>query len=75
MFAGTRLLTGEARVRVVYTGGETLYGEIVRSAIHGTHEVTPLQAAIGKLVKSSSSRPSSSAWRLGRCVSIRDTAG
>jgi P-type Ca2+ transporter type 2C len=51
VFAGTRLLTGEARVRVVYTGGETLYGEIVRSAIHGTHEVTPLQAAIGKLVK------------------------
>ena len=51
VFAGTRLLTGEARVRVVYTGGETLYGEIVRSAIHGTHEVTPLQAAIGRLVK------------------------
>lgn len=51
VFAGTRLLTGEARVRVAYTGGETLYGEIVRSAIHGTHEVTPLQAAIGRLVK------------------------
>ena len=51
VFAGTRLLTGEARVRVAYTGGETLYGEIVRSAIQGTHEVTPLQAAIGRLVK------------------------
>ena len=51
VFAGTRLLTGEARVRVAYTGGETVYGEIVRSAIHGTHEVTPLQAAIGRLVK------------------------
>jgi Ca2+-transporting ATPase len=51
VFAGTRLLTGEARVRVAYTGGETLYGEIVRSAIQGTHEVTPLQAAIARLVK------------------------
>lgn len=51
VFAGTRLLTGEARVRVAYTGGETIYGEIVRSAIGGTHEVTPLQAAIGRLVK------------------------
>jgi len=51
VFAGTRLLTGEARVRIAYTGGETVYGEIVRSAIHGTHEVTPLQAAIGRLVK------------------------
>lgn len=49
--AGTRLLTGEARVRIVYTGGETLYGEIVRSATQGTHGITPLQAAIGKLVK------------------------
>ncbi len=50
-FAGTRLLTGEARVRIASTGGETVYGEIVRSAIQGTHEVTPLQAAIGRLVK------------------------
>ena len=25
-FAGTRLLTGQARLRVVFTGGETLYG-------------------------------------------------
>jgi Ca2+-transporting ATPase len=51
VFAGTRLLTGEARVRVAYTGGETLYGEIVRSATQGTHGITPLQAAIGRLVK------------------------
>ena len=51
VFAGTRLLTGEARVRVAYTGVETVYGEIVRSAIHGTHEVTPLQAAIGRLMR------------------------
>ena len=48
--AGTRLLTGEARLRVVFTGGETLYGEIVRSAREGQHERTPLQTAIGALV-------------------------
>ncbi|MCI0429976.1 MAG: HAD-IC family P-type ATPase [Rhodospirillales bacterium] len=48
--AGTRLLTGQAHVRVVFTGGETLYGEIVRSARAGHHERTPLQTAIGALV-------------------------
>ncbi len=48
--AGTRLLTGEARLRLVFTGGETLYGEIVRSAREGQHERTPLQHAIGALV-------------------------
>jgi Ca2+-transporting ATPase len=48
--AGTRLLTGEARLRVVFTGGETLYGEIVRLAREGQHERTPLQNAIGALV-------------------------
>ncbi len=49
-FAGTRLLTGSAELRVVYTGGETLYGEIVRSAVHGAHARTPLQQAIANLV-------------------------
>ncbi|HJW80638.1 MAG TPA: cation-transporting P-type ATPase [Acidiferrobacterales bacterium] len=49
-FAGTRLLTGEAMVRIVYTGGETLYGEIVRSATRGAHARTPLQSAVGNLV-------------------------
>jgi Ca2+-transporting ATPase len=49
-FAGTRLLTGEAWLRIVYTGGETLYGEIVRSATRGTHARTPLQSAVGNLV-------------------------
>jgi Ca2+-transporting ATPase len=49
-FAGTRLLTGEAWVRIIYTGGETLYGEIVRSATRGTHARTPLQSAVGNLV-------------------------
>jgi Ca2+-transporting ATPase len=49
-FAGTRLLTGEARMRVVYTGGETLYGEIARSATRGAHARTPLQRAVAELV-------------------------
>lgn len=50
-FAGTRLLTGEARLRVVFTGQETIYGEIVRSALTGGRERTPLQVAIDSLVK------------------------
>jgi Ca2+-transporting ATPase len=75
VFAGTRLLTGEARVRVVYTGRETLYGEIVRSAIHGTHEVTSLQAAIGRLVKIIIVAAIVLCLALGRCVSIRASAG
>lgn len=48
--AGTRLLTGTARLRVVYTGAETRYGEIVRTATEGHHGTTPLQKAIGELV-------------------------
>ncbi len=48
--AGTRLLTGEAQLRVTYVGSETLYGEIARSAIHGEHARTPLQVAVGQLV-------------------------
>ena len=48
--AGTRLLTGEAHLRVVFTGAETLYGEIARSAHAGSHERTPLQQALGSLV-------------------------
>lgn len=50
-FAGTRLLTGSARIRILSTGGETLYGEIVRSALAGRHGLTPLQRAVGQLVK------------------------
>lgn len=49
--AGTRVLTGTARLRVVFTGAETLYGEIVRSAITGAHPLTPLQHAVARLVK------------------------
>ncbi|HEY0817130.1 MAG TPA: cation-transporting P-type ATPase [Rhizobacter sp.] len=48
--AGTRLLTGTARLRVLFIGGETRYGEIVRSATEGGHVATPLQKAIGELV-------------------------
>lgn len=48
--AGTRLLTGRARLRVAFTGAETLYGEIVRLALQGGHARTPLQTAIGRLV-------------------------
>ena len=48
--AGTRILTGAARLRVAYTGGETLYGEIVRSALAGSRERTPLQQAVSELV-------------------------
>jgi Ca2+-transporting ATPase len=49
-FAGTRLLTGRASVLVVFTGGDTLYGEIVRSAAEGSHARTPLQHAVERLV-------------------------
>ena len=49
-FAGTRLLTGRAELRVAATGGETLYGEIVRSAVRGSHARTPLQLAVSELV-------------------------
>jgi Ca2+-transporting ATPase len=49
-FAGTRLLTGEARMLVTQTGGETRYGEIVRSALLGSHGRTPLQVAVTRLV-------------------------
>ena len=49
-FAGTRLLTGRARLRVAFTGAETIYGEIVRSAVQGRRALTPLQTAINGLV-------------------------
>jgi len=49
-FAGTRLLTGRAQLRVAATGMETLYGEIVRSAVRGSRARTPLQIAVSHLV-------------------------
>jgi len=50
-YAGTRLLTGTATMRVLLTGSETLYGEIVRSARIGARTPTPLQRAVGDLVR------------------------
>jgi len=50
-FAGTRLLTSEAILRVVFTGQETFYGEIVHSARAGAHARTPLQVSVGNLVR------------------------
>lgn len=49
-FAGTRLLTGRAELRVALIGAETLYGEIVRSAMRGARTRTPLQTAVSHLV-------------------------
>jgi Ca2+-transporting ATPase len=49
-FAGTRLLTGQAGMLVTHIGGETRYGEIVRSALLGSHGRTPLQLAVARLV-------------------------
>ncbi len=49
-FAGTRLLAGNMRLAVLYTGHETYYGQIVQSALHGRHARTPMQIAIANLV-------------------------
>ncbi len=49
--AGTQLLTGAARLRIVWTGPHTLYGEITELAQAVHAERTPLQDAIGQLVK------------------------
>ncbi len=48
-FAGTRLLTGQAYLRVVYTGKKTIYGEIVESAVQTSQAATPLQKSIAQL--------------------------
>lgn len=50
-FAGTRLLTGQATVRILFTGGDTIYGEVVHSAVAGPQGPTPLQTAVAGLVK------------------------
>jgi Ca2+-transporting ATPase len=49
-FAGTRLLTGRASLLIAYTGGESIYGQIVRSAKATEQTRTPLQQAIQGLV-------------------------
>ncbi len=50
-FAGTRMLTGSARMRIVFVGQETLYGEIAHSATTGSKTRTPLQLAVSQLVR------------------------
>ena len=50
-FAGTRLLTGEALFRVIFTGSDTIYGEIVRAATATRCGRTPLQLAVARLVR------------------------
>lgn len=50
-FAGTRVLTGKGLLRIVFTGSNTSYGEIVKSVSQMPHERTPLQVSIGNLVK------------------------
>ncbi|MHB9879905.1 cation-translocating P-type ATPase [Pacificimonas sp. ICDLI1SI03] len=51
IFAGTRLLTGAAHVRLLFTGRECLYGEIVAAATGTRDERTPLQLAVAGLVR------------------------
>ncbi|MGE3249638.1 MAG: cation-translocating P-type ATPase [Hyphomonadaceae bacterium] len=50
LFAGARVLTGSARVRVAFTGADTIYGQIVRSVRVERREQTPMQKAIARLV-------------------------
>lgn len=50
LFAGARVLTGSAEMRVVFTGEDTLYGQIARSVRAEARESTPLQQEIARLV-------------------------
>lgn len=50
-WAGTKLLAGELSVKLVFTGAETYYGEVISSVSSSAHEKTPLQKAIMLLVK------------------------
>lgn len=50
-FAGTRVLTGNGLLRILFTGKNTAYGEIVQSVATITHERTALQRSIAKLTK------------------------
>ncbi len=50
-FAGTRVLTGGGRLRILATGSSTAYGEIVQSVSQMPHERTPLQKSITRLVQ------------------------
>ena len=48
--AGSRLLSGCATLVVIGTGGDTRYGQLVRDAVGGVHEATPLQRAVRQWV-------------------------
>ncbi len=74
-FAGTRVLAGRARLRVAYTGAETLYGEIVRAVASGSAARTQLQSAITDLVGVLSAVAGWRAWCWRSSESRRDTAG
>jgi Ca2+-transporting ATPase len=50
-YAGTRILTGEGLLRVLFTGARTSYGEVVHSVSRMPHERTPLQKSISQLVQ------------------------
>ncbi len=50
-FAGTRGLTGKARLRVLATAKNTNYGEIVQSLIKVPRESTQLQKEISRLMR------------------------
>jgi Ca2+-transporting ATPase len=50
-FAGTRVLTGSGLLRILYTGTNTSYGEIIQSVTQMPTERTPLQIATANLVK------------------------
>lgn len=51
LLAGTRLLSGTARMRVACTGVATRYGEIVALARTGPKARTPLQHSVARLVR------------------------
>ncbi|HET9427000.1 MAG TPA: cation-transporting P-type ATPase [Allosphingosinicella sp.] len=51
VFAGTRLLTGAAEIRLIFTGADTVYGEIVHAAVTTPSGRTPLQQSVAALVK------------------------
>lgn len=50
-YAGTRVLTGAAHLRVLFIGQNTSYGEIVKSVASVQQERTPLQISIANLVR------------------------
>lgn len=50
-FAGTRALTGQGHLRVLFIGQQTSYGEIIQSVANLPQERTPLQKSISSLVQ------------------------